>query len=228
MAAILLTGSWLGGGAGVLLARELQSGGQFGNIVTLLYVVLLGVIGVSMLMESLLATWRSRRGEPHAADGGLAERLSAVMQRLPVQMHFPVSGLRISLLVPILVGATIGVLTALMGVGGGFLMVPVMIYLLRIPTNVVVGTSLFQLLFTTAGVSVMQAGVNHAVDPLLAVVLILGSAFGTQRGARMGMKLPAERLRLILAMVVAVVAIRMLLVLLTPPNELFDMVRVVR
>jgi len=113
-----------------------------------------------------------------------------------------------------------------MGVGGGFVLVPVMIYLLRIPTKVVVGTSLFQLLFTTAGVSIMQAGVNHAVDPLLAVILVLGSAFGTQWGARIGMKLPGERLRLILALVVVTVAVRMLVSLLFPPEEVFTMVPV--
>lgn len=228
MAFTLLAGSWLGGAVGVLLAHVLQRGGQFGNIVTFLYVVLLGVIGATMLLESLHAARRSRQAEQPPSGAGVFERLAALAQRLPGQMTFPVSGLEISFLVPVLVGAAVGVLTALMGVGGGFLMVPVMIYLLRIPTNVVVGTSLFQLLFTTAGVSVMQAGINHAVDPLLAVVLIIGSAFGTQRGARMGMKLPGERLRLILALVVVAVAIRMLMTLLLTPDELYNMVRVVR
>ena len=228
MALMLLTGSWVGGAVGVLLAHLLQRGGQFGNIVTFLYVVLLGVIGASMLLESLRAGRRARQAPTPASGPRLFERMTALVQRLPGQMRFPVSGLEISFLVPVVVGAAVGVLTALMGVGGGFLMVPVMIYLLRIPTNVVVGTSLFQLLFTTAGVSVMQAGINHAVDPLLAVVLIVGSAFGTQRGARMGMKLPGERLRLILALVVVAVAIRMLMTLLITPDELFDMVRVVR
>lgn len=227
MAIMLLTGSWLGGGIGVLLAHVLQRGGQFGNIVTFLYVVLLGIIGASMLLESLLAARRPVQDRAQSGGVGLSERLSAWVQQLPGQMQFPVSGLRISFLVPVVVGAVVGVLTALMGVGGGFLMVPVMIYLLRIPTNVVVGTSLFQLLFTTAGVSIMQAGINHAVDPLLAAVLVLGSAFGTQRGARLGMKLPGEGLRLILALVVVAVAIRMLLTLLLPPDELFSIVRVV-
>lgn len=228
LAAMLLTGSWLGGGVGVLMAGMLQRGGQFGNIVTFLYVALLGVIGASMLLESLRAARRKHHAETQSGDDGLGVRLAAAMQRLPGRMEFPVSGLQVSFLVLLLVGAAVGVLTALMGVGGGFLMVPVMIYLLRIPTNVVVGTSLFQLLFATAGVSIMQAGVNHAVDPFLALVLILGSAFGTQRGARMGMQLPGERLRLILALVVVAVAVRMLFSLLMPPDELFNMVRVMR
>jgi uncharacterized membrane protein YfcA len=223
MALMLLAGSWLGGGAGVLLAHGLQRGGQFGNIVAFLYVSLLGVIGVSMLLESLRSPRRT------AAEGGrVRTALAGLARRLPGQMDFPVSGLKLPFMVPVLVGAVVGVLTALMGVGGGFVMVPVMIYLLHIPTNVVVGTSLFQLLFTTAGVTVMQAGVNHAVDPLLAGVLILGSAFGTQRGARMGMKLPANRLRLILALVVVAVAVRMLLTLLLPPAEVYSMAPVLR
>jgi uncharacterized protein len=228
MASMLLVGSWLGGGGGVLLAHSLQRSGQFGNIVSFLYVALLGVIGVSMLTESLRAALRPARRPGQTPRGGLSGRLAVAAQGLPGQMRFPVSGLEISFLVPVLVGVGVGVLTALMGVGGGFLMVPVMIYLLRIPTNVVVGTSLFQLLFTTAGVSVMQAGINHAVDPLLAVILILGSAFGTQWGARIGMKLPGSRLRLILSLVVVLVALKMLLGLLTPPEEPFTMVPVVR
>jgi hypothetical protein len=225
MAIALLTGSWLGGGGGVLLANRLEQGGQFGNIVNLLYVVLLGLIGASMLLESVRAERRRRRDAAPPSEGGGSRRLAALARRLPGQVRFPVSGLRISFLVPVLVGATVGVLTALMG-AGGFVMVPVMIYLLRVPTSVAVGTSLFQLLFTTAGVSVMQAGINHAVDPLLAVILVLGSAFGTQWGARMGMKLPGERLRLILALVVVTVAIKMLVSLLLPPEHIFSMVPV--
>jgi len=187
-------------------------------------VLLLGVIGGSMLVESLGAAHR----RPPAAATGLGKHLAEAVRRLPWHMQFPVSGLQISLLVPILVGSAVGMLTSLMGVGGGFVMVPVMIYLLRISTNVVVGTSLFQLLFTTAAVSVMQAGVNQAVDPVLALILILGSGLGTRWGARLGMKLPGERLRLILALVVVAVAIRMLLDLLLTPAEVFRMVRVGR
>jgi uncharacterized membrane protein YfcA len=228
MALMLLAGSWLGGGGGVLLAHGLQRSGQFGNIVSFLYVALLGVIGTSMLSESLRAVLRPGRRLPQGGRTGLSGRLALSVRSLPGQMRFPVSGLQISFLVPVLVGAAVGVLTALMGVGGGFLMVPVMIYLLRIPTSVVVGTSLFQLLFTTAGVSMMQAGINHAVDPLLALILVLGSAFGTKWGARMGMKLPGSRLRLILSLVVVAVAVRMLLGLLTTPEEPFTMVPVVR
>jgi uncharacterized membrane protein YfcA len=226
----LLAGSWLGGGAGVYVARLLQQSGQFGNIVTFLYVVLLGFIGVSMLFESLGAVFRSGAGMTSAEpdDGSLGARLAGLAQRLPGQTAFPTSGLHTSFLVPIIVGGGVGILTSLMGVGGGFVMVPVMIYLLKMPTRVVVGTSLFQLLFTTAAVSVMQAGVNHAVDPFLALILIFGSAFGTQWGTQLGMKLPAERLRLVLALVVVAVAVKMVIDLLSAPAEVYNLVRVVR
>lgn len=228
MAIFLLLGSWTGGIAGVYVARTLHQGGDFGNIVTFLYVGLLGVVGSSMLIESLRAVRGSAAavaaGATDAKDGGgLGSRFAAFAARLPLQHEFPVSGLRTSLLVPIILGAAVGVLTSLMGVGGGFIMVPVMIYLLKMPTKVVVGTSLFQLLFTTAVVSAMQAGVNHAVDPFLALLLILGSAIGTQWGTRLSVRLPAERLRLVLALVVVVVALKMLADILVTPKDIYDL-----
>ncbi len=228
---VLLVGSWLGGGGGVYVAELLQHGGQFGNIVTFLYVVLLGLIGTSMLIESIRAirnTGKASRAtkESKAEGDGLGARLGALVARLPGQMDFPVSGLRTSAIMLLALGAAVGVLTSLMGVGGGFIMVPVMIYFLKMPTKIVVGTSLFQLLFTTAAVSIMQAGVNHAVDPFLALILIFGSAFGTQWGTRMSMRLPAEKLRLILALVVVAVAVKMLVGLLVTPHEVYEMTRV--
>jgi uncharacterized membrane protein YfcA len=228
MGLFLLAGSWVGGGVGVYVARLLQKGGQFGNIVTFLYVVLLGFIGISMLVESLSAVGRGQTSkQPATKEGGFGARLAAFAEGLPGQTSFALSGLRTSLLVPVMGGIAVGILTSLMGVGGGFVMVPVMIYLLKMPTRVVVGTSLFQLLFTTAAVSVMQAGVNHAVDPFLALILIFGSAFGTQWGTQLGTKLPAERLRLVLALVVVAVALKMLYGLLVAPPEVYTMARVV-
>ena len=230
MGLILLIGSWLGGGFGVYLANVLVRGGQFGNVVTFLYVILLGFIGVSMLIESLQAVFRP--GTPAATDAsaGTPSRsvLRTLMQRLPCQMDFPVSAVRMSVVVPLVLGAAVGVLTSLMGVGGGFVMVPVMIYLLKMPTKIVVGTSLFQLLFTTAAVSIMQAGVNHAVDPFLATVLILGSIFGTRWGTQLGVRLPGEKLRLILALVVVGVAIKMTMTLVIAPTDPYEMTIQVR
>ena len=222
MGTVLLAGSWLGGGSGVYLASILLESGQFGNVVALLYVVLLGVIGISMLVESLRASRNAARtAAPRPEPASRATR--ALFARLPWQMAFPVSGLRVSVIVPLVLGTAVGVMTSLMGVGGGFIMVPVMIYLLRMPTRIVVGTSLFQLLFTTAIVSVMQAGINHSVDPFLAATLMLGSVFGTRLGADAGRRLPGEKLRLVLALVVVGVAIKMTLALVVVPSDPYVM-----
>ena len=142
---------------------------------------------------------------------------------MPWQTSYPVSGVRMSALGPLALGAVVGVMTSLMGVGGGFIMVPVMIYVLKMPTKIVVGTSLFQLLFTTAAVSIMQAGVNHSVDPFLALILILGSVLGTKLGAGLGARLPAEKLRLILALVVVAVAVKMVVSLVLTPEHIHSM-----
>jgi uncharacterized membrane protein YfcA len=219
MAIILLIGSWTGGGLGVFLARALQKSGQFGNIVTFLYVVLLGIIGVSMLIESIKAIRALSTGSVPSPKKNKEEK--NWVERLPMQMNFPVSGLRLPIIIPLTLGIGVGVLTSLMGVGGGFIMVPIMIYMLKMPTRVVVGTSLFQLLFTTAVVASMQAGLNHAVDPLLALTLILGSVLGTHWGAKLGVRMPAEQLRLVLALVVVGVALKMLWGLLVTPDELY-------
>jgi len=221
MAILLLLGSWTGGGLGVFLARALQRSGQFGNIVTFLYVVLLGIIGVSMLIESVNAI--RRRTGTSTASASKNKDGKTWMEKLPVQLDFPVSGLRFSLVIPLVLGVGVGVLTSLMGVGGGFIMVPIMIYMLKMPTKVVVGTSLFQLLFTTAVVATMQAGINHAVDPFLALALILGSVLGTHWGTILGVRLPAEQLRLVLALVVVGVAIKMLWGLLVTPAALYSL-----
>lgn len=221
MGLVLLLGSWSGGALGVQIAKVLEESGNFGNTVTFLYVGLLGIVGFSMLLESISALRGSRKAQAKA--GGDKGSQGGWLQRLPMQMDFPVSGLRISLLLPVVIGVGVGILTSLMGVGGGFIMVPVMIYLLRMPTKVVVGTSLFQLLFTTGEVAILQAGVNHAVDPFLAVILILGSVFGTQWGIRLGAKLPGEQLRLILALVVVAVAVKMLYGILVKPDELYSL-----
>ena len=227
MALILLTGSWLGGGFGVYLAKLLLRNGEFGNVVVFLYVILLGFIGLSMLVESLQAVFRA----PAAIDAAPAARNSLLrtwVERLPWQTEFPASAARLSVVGLLLLGASVGILTSLMGVGGGFIMVPAMIYLLKLPTKIAVGTSLFQLLFTTAAVSIMQAGVNHSVDPFLALILIFGSVLGTKLGARLGARLPAEKLRLILALVVVAVAAKMVVTLLVPPGEIYDMTVEVR
>lgn len=223
MALILLIGSWLGGGLGVYIAKVLLRDGEFGNVVVFLYVILLGFIGASMLIESLRAVLRAPPASDAPAPAARNSPLRTWVERLPWQTAFPASAARLSVLGLLLLGAAVGILTSLMGVGGGFIMVPAMIYLLKLPTKIAVGTSLFQLLFTTAAVSIMQAGVNHSVDPFLALILILGSVLGTKMGAQLGARLPAEKLRLILALVVVAVAAKMIVTLLVPPSHIYDM-----
>jgi len=220
MALVLLIGSWSGGLLGVHVAKILERSGHFGLVVTFLYVGLLGFIGISMLIEALTAMRGKKKAKP------AKEKDPSWTDRLPWQMNFPVSDLRTSLLVPLGLGIAVGILTALMGVGGGFVMVPIMLYVLKMPTKVVIGTSLFQLLFTTAEVGILQAGMNHAVDPYLALALVLGSIFGTQFGARLGARMPGEQLRLVLALVVVAVAVKMGLGLVIPPENVFQVVQV--
>lgn len=221
MGRMLLAGSFAGGVLGVYLALALLRSGSFEQVLVLLYVVLLSFIGVSMLIESV----RAIRGAGTSAGPDARDRIASNSKwhtwaaRLPWQTSFPASGVKLSPLAPLLLGAAVGVLTSLMGVGGGFIMVPMMIYVLQMPTRIVVGTSLFQLLFTTAAVSVMQAGINHSVDPVLALLLILGSVPGTLLGSRLGARLPAEKLRLILALVVVAIAVKMILTLVRAPGS---------
>jgi uncharacterized membrane protein YfcA len=215
MGLFLLLGSSVGGGFGVYLARALLRAGRFGETVTFLYIVLLGTTGVIMLVESLRASRRG--GDPAGGGVNLApaagpanSRLRTWFERLPWQIAFPLSAVRMSAAIPLGLGAAVAILTSLMGVGGGFIMVPVMIYLLKMPTKIVIGTSLFQLLFTTAAVSVMQAVMNRSVDPVLTSILILGSLFGAVLGTRLSKRLPAERLRLILALIMVAVALKLI------------------
>jgi hypothetical protein len=141
-----------------------------------------------------------------------------IIKSLPFQMHFEKSGVQLSILMPLILGTFVGILAAIMGVGGGFIMVPVMVYLLRMPMHVVVGTSLFQILFTCVNVTIMQAHTNHTVDFILALILLLGSTLGAQFGAKISKKLKGDQLKILLASIVLLVMIKMLLGLLLPPH----------
>ena len=145
---------------------------------------------------------------------------SKLVKSLPWQIHFEKSGVRLSILLPLILGVFVGILAAIMGVGGGFIMVPVMVYLLRMPMHVVVGTSLFQILFTCIDVTIMQAHTNHTVDFVLALLLLLGSTLGAQIGARISRKLKGDQLKILLASIVLLVMIKMLLSLLLTPDIL--------
>lgn len=217
MGAVLLAGGLVGSTIGVVLFNWMKSLGQVDLLIELCYVVLLGVVGALMLVESLRALRRHRAGTKPG------RRRHTRIQTLPVKMRFRVSGLYISVFPPLLVGLSVGVLSAVMGVGGGFIMVPAMIYLLGMPTRIVVGTSLFQIIFTTAYTTMLHATTNHTVDMVLALLLIIGGVIGAQLGAIIGAKLRAEQLRILLAVLVLLVSIQIATGLILTPTEFFSL-----
>ncbi len=217
MGGVLLAGGLIGAGLGVQLFSLLKAIGQVDLMVKLSYVLFLGIIGALMFIESLNALLRSRGGRVVAK-----RRKHYWVHNLPLKMKFRTSGLYISVIPPVLVGMLVGVLSAVMGVGGGFIMVPAMIYLLGMPTKVVIGTSLFQIIFVTAATTLMHATTNYTVDMVLAVLLLIGGVVGAQYGARIGVLLKAEQLRILLAVLVLAVCGKIALDLLLPPTELFE------
>jgi uncharacterized membrane protein YfcA len=218
MGAVLVLGGVLGSIAGAGVFRWLQSTGQIDTAIALLYVLLLGSIGGLMLKESLGAIGALRRGAPPRAS---KRRHHPLVAALPLRWRFYRSGLYISPLAPLLLGFVVGILTVLLGVGGGFILVPAMLYLLGMPTRVVVGTSLFQILFVTAAATMTHALTTKAVDIVLAGLLLLGSVAGAQVGARLASQLKPEYLRLALALMVLAVALRMALGLAWRPDEIY-------
>ena len=218
MGGVLAGGGVIGAVLGVELFRWLRLLGQADLVVSLSYLVFLGIIGVLMLSESLGSILRRRRGERPRPR---RDRRPPWLYGLPLKMRFPSSRLFISVIPPILLGAFVGVLSAIMGVGGGFVLVPAMIYVLRMPANVVVGTSLFQIIVTTALTGVLQAGRNQTVDIVLASLLLAGGVLGAQWGARASSRFRAEELRAILALIVLLVGLRMGLGLFVRPEEPF-------
>lgn len=217
MGSVLLGGGFLGSAAGIMVFNRLQELGQIDLVVQLSYVVFLGAIGLLMFQESLRALIRAKR-----SPGRIQRRQHLWVHRLPFKMKFRASGLYISVLPPLVVGVLVGVLAAIMGVGGGFIMVPAMIYLLGMPTKVVIGTSLFQITFVTAFTTLMHAMTNYSVDILLALILILGGVFGAQIGTRLSARLKAEQLRILLALLVLAVCAKLILDLVIEPSELYS------
>jgi uncharacterized membrane protein YfcA len=218
MGAVLLAGGILGSTAGVFIFGVLKSIGQIDLVIALAYVLLLGFIGITMLQEAVRAILR-RRG-PKQPVRKLHQH--TWVHGLPFKMRFRRSRLYISALLPIAVGFLVGLLAALLGVGGAFLMVPAMIYLLGMPTTVVVGTSLFQIIFVAANVTLLQAVQNQTVDAVLAAVLVLGGVIGAQIGGRLGGKLKGDQLRILLALLVFIVAIGLAYELVSTPDELYS------
>ncbi|MBL8646048.1 sulfite exporter TauE/SafE family protein [Sphingosinicella xenopeptidilytica] len=219
MGAVLVAGGVVGSGIGSYVFKLLQKIGQIDITISLIYVVFLSTMGGLMLVESWQTLRRSRAGEirrvklhPHIP----------FISALPWKMRFYKSGLYISPLAPFGIGVVVGILTFIMGIGGGFIMVPAMIYLLGMSVSVVVGTSLFQIVFTTAAVTLMHAVQSKTVDIVLALMLLIGGVIGAQIGARMAQRLPPEKLRFGLALLVIAVAIRLLVGLTWTPSELYS------
>lgn len=218
MGGVLAAGGALGAVAGVELFRVLLELGQADLVVSLSYLLLLGTVGALMLLDSVRAIRRRRRGQPEPPH---RERRPVWLYGLPFKMRFPASRLYISVLPPLALGAFTGVLSAIMGVGGGFILVPAMVWLLRMPAGVVVGTSLFQIVLTTGLTTLLQAGRNGTVDVILAGLLLLGGVVGAQFGARASLRFRAEELRAVLALIVLAMGLRMGAGLLLTPAEPF-------
>ena len=220
MGLVLTAGGFAGSAVGVLLFRLLTQLGQIDIVITFAYVLFLGVVGGLMFIESAGALIRSSSKVPSSKRRKLHQHYW--IHGLPFKMRFPRSRLYISVLLPLLVGFLVGILAAIMGVGGGFIMVPAMIYLIGMPTVVVVGTSLFQICFVTAMTTFLHAYNNQTVDIVLALLLIIGGVIGAQFGARVGAILRGEQLRILLAIIVLLVCGKLVVDLVVTPVDLYS------
>ena len=219
MGGVLVAGGIVGTFAGAWVFRLLQALGQIDTVIAIVYVLMLGSIGGLMAKEALSTIVRSRRGHPPRAS---KRRHHPLVAALPFRTRFYGSGLYISPLAPLLLGFATGILTMLLGIGGGFILVPAMIYLIGMATSVVVGTSLFQTLFVTAVATMVHATTTRAVDIVLAGLLLIGSVTGAQVGARLANKFRPEYLRMALALMVLAVGVRILLGLVWRPTDIFS------
>jgi hypothetical protein len=226
MGIYLLVGGFVGGAVGVQIIKFLSATGGADFLIKMTYVVMLGLVGTFMFFESLNAL-RKAKNPAHAA--ATAKSAAPVAKKqgffasLPLQTYFVKSGVTHSALVPVALGTFVGILAAIMGVGGGFLMVPVMIYMLRMPMHVVVGTSLFQIMFTCMEVTFLQCTSNKTVDFLLAILLLIGSVFGAQIGTILGKKLHGDQLKILLAILVLAVTAKIVLELVMEPSMMLAM-----
>ena len=220
MGAVLSAGGFVGSAAGVALFTLLRRLGQIDLVISLSYVLLLGTLGTMMMIESVGAVVRAR--QPGARRRRLHQH--TWLHRLPFKVRFRRSKLYISALLPLTLGFGIGVLSAILGIGGGFLVVPAMIYVLGMPTSVVPGTSLLQTVFIAASVTVLQALTNQTVDGVLALIMLVGGVVGVQYGARYGSRLRGEYLRVLLALLILAVGAKLLVDLTVPPDSRYSIV----
>jgi uncharacterized membrane protein YfcA len=224
MGIYLLIGGVIGGTGGVQIIKILRQMGNADFLIQITYVIMLGFVGGYMFFESLQGLRAGKAAAAVAVEKPKKKQsaYSRFIQSLPFQTRFDKSGIVLSPVVPLFLGSMVGILAAIMGVGGGFIMVPVMVYLLRMPMHVVVGTSLFQVLFTCIDVTIMQAYSNRTVDFVLALLLLVGSTFGAQIGARLSTKLKDDQLKIYLAILVLAVMVKMLFSLVMPPHNLLS------
>ena len=220
MGTVLLLGGVLGSSIGVILFNFLAKIGQLDLVIRASYVIFLSLIGSMMFAESMRLILRKKRGK--VTRGKLHQH--TWFHGLPFKTRFRKSKLYISILLPILIGVLVGILAAIMGIGGGFIIVPAMIYLLGMPTSLVVGTSLFQIIFVAANTTILQASQNQTVDIVLATLLLLGSVAGVQIGAKFTNVLKGEHLRLILSTMIILGSLQLLTDLMTMPSDVFSLV----
>ncbi|WP_449245627.1 sulfite exporter TauE/SafE family protein [Desulfobacca acetoxidans] len=219
---IILIGGITGGTIGVQLVKVLRSLGNFEFVMKVVYVLMLGLVGGAMFIESLNTIRRSKAKTVEPVTSA-QPKLTKVFSKLPLKMHFHRSGLHTSAIFPFGIGAIVGVLAALLGVGGGFIMVPAMIYIIGMPTIVAIGTDLFQIVLTSANVTLQQAFVNKTVDILLALILLAGSTIGAQFGALVGKRLKGEQIRILLAVIVLAMTVKLFLDLVIEPDYLVSL-----
>lgn len=218
MGIYLVAGGLVGAALGSVLFQWLQRQGQVDVVIGIIYVLFLAGVGALMLKEAAGAVLAERAGQlPRRRH----RRQPSWLRKLPWQTRFPRSGLVTSVLVPLTLGALVGILTFVMGIGGGFILVPALLYVVGMPASVVVGTSLFQIVFVSAAATLLHATQSQTVDLLLAGLLLMGSVVGAQLGARTAARLPAARLRLFLALLLLAVATRLFITLTVTPAEMF-------
>ncbi len=225
MGLVILAGGIFGGTVGVQLVKILRAMGNFEFVMKVVYVLMLGLVGGAMFIES----WRTiRRSKGVSAEAAAAapvteSSLTRLFNKLPLKMNFERSGLNTSAIFPFAIGTTVGIMAAILGVGGGFIMVPAMIYIIGMPTIAAIGTDLFQIVLTSANVTLQQAIVNHTVDLLLALILLSGSTIGAQFGAVAGKRLKGEQIRILLAIIVLALTVKMFLDLVITPSDLVSL-----
>ncbi len=222
MGLFLVIGGFIGSTLGVSIFKLLQKSGQTDIVIALVYVIFLGSISITMLVDSVRALIEKKYGIVWEQNTNPRfQKCLARLDKLPWKVYFPKSDITVSVITPIVLSTGIGILVALMGIGGGFLMIPAMIYILRMPSSVVVGTSLFQIVFIASNATFLQAVTNNTVDIVLAFLMIVSSAIGAQIGTRSGYKIDANSLRSFLSLLLMAVCIKMLFVLFSEPQSLY-------